>query len=393
MDRVIYQPRGWVSHVRFSPKGDLIAFEDHVPTGDDGRVVITDRNGRVKATSSFYITTQGLAWSADGKEVWFTASREGASRAIHAIDLNGKERLVLRVPGTLTMQDITRGGRVLLTLDNAQFGMLGHRSADTSERNLSWFDWSLASDVFPDGKTLVFFESGEGVGPNYSIFMRGMDGSPAVRLGSGAYPSLSPDGKWVAAIDNGSPNQVQLLPTGTGQPRQITHDSLDHDRVAWVPDGKSVVFGAAEPNRPPRIYWMSLHDQKPLAVTPEGILGLLVSPDGKYLFATDPERKRWLYPLQGGDRQPVSAAFKDDDVILDWEPDGKSLLVSGQSIPLNVDRVFLNSDRRARVRVLSPSDAAGIVTATDVRFSADRNSYAYSYYRVLSDLYVVDGLH
>lgn len=392
LGRVIYQPRGWVSHVRFSPKGDLIAFEDHVPTGDDGRVVITDGDGRIKATSSFYITTQGLAWSRDGKEVWFTASREGASRALHAMDLNGKERLVLRVPGTLTLQDITRDGRVLLTVDNAQFGMLGYRAGDASERNLSWFDWSLAADVSPDGKNLIFFESGEGVGPNYSIFMRGMDGSPAVRLGSGSFPKLSPDGKWVAAIDNSSPNQLQLLPTGTGQRRQITHDSLEHDFVAWTPDGKSVVFSASESNHPPRMYWMSLDDPKPRAITPEGTFGFLVTPDGKYLFGTDPERKRWLYPLQGGDPQPVSAALKDNDAVVAWESDGKSLLVSRRGIPLNIDRVFLNSDRREPVRVLSPSDAAGIVTAANVRFSADRKSYAYSYYRVLSDLYVVDGL-
>src|SRR6202049_5344521 len=52
--KVIYQPRGWVSHVRFSPRGDLIAVEDHVPTGDDSRVVILDRNGNIKVSSSFF---------------------------------------------------------------------------------------------------------------------------------------------------------------------------------------------------------------------------------------------------------------------------------------------------------------------------------------------------
>jgi eukaryotic-like serine/threonine-protein kinase len=392
LGRTIYQPQGWASHVRFSPKGDLLAFEDHVETGDDGRVVVIDREGRVKATSGFFITTQGLAWSRDGKEVWFTASREGAARAIYAMDLSGKERLVLRVPGTLTLQDITRDGRVLLTVDNAQFGMLGLRSGETNERNLSWFDWSLTADVSPDGKDLLFFESGEGVGSNYSIFMRGMDGSSAVRLGSGAFPTLSPDGKWVAALDNGSPRQLELLPTGTGQRRQITSDSLEHTRVSWVPNGKAVVFSASEPNHPLRTYWMNLADGKPRAITPEGTNGSLVSPDGQYLLATDPERKRWIYPLAGGDPQPVSAAFKDGEVVLNWEADGKSLLVGERGIPIKVSRVYLNSTQREDVRSYSPSDAAGIVTIGGVHFSADRKSYAYSYYRILSDLYVVDGL-
>jgi Tol biopolymer transport system component len=392
LGRVIYQPRGWVSHVRFSPKGDLIAFQDHVQTGDDGRVVVVDRFGNIKTTSSFFITAQGLAWSRDGKEVWFTASREGAARALYALDLSGKERVILRVPGTLTLQDITRDGRVLLGIDNAQFGIMGFRPGDTSERNLSWFDWSITSDLTPDGKNLLFFESGEGVGPNYSIFMRGMDGSPAVRLGGGAFPVLSPDGKWVAALNNQSPEQLELLPVGAGQPRQITHDSLDRSRVGWLPNGKALLYTASEPNHPQRTYMLNLEDEKSQPITPEGVVGLLVSPDSKYLLAFDSERKRWLYPLEGGDRQPVAAAISNTDLMIEWEPDGKSLLVAERGNPLVVSRVYLNSDKRERVRSFAPSDAAGIVTVGGVRFSADRKSYAYTYFRILSDLYVVDGL-
>jgi eukaryotic-like serine/threonine-protein kinase len=392
LGRILYQPRGWVSHVRFSPKGDLLAFEDHVQTGDDGRVVVIDREGNVKATSRFFTTAQGLAWSRDGKEVWFTASPEGAARAVYALDLFGKERLLLRVPGTLTLQDVTRDGRVLLTVDNAQFGILAQRAGETNERNLSWFDWSSTADLSPDGNNLLFFESGEGVGANYSVFMRAMDGSPAIRLGSGAFPSLSPDGKWAVAIDNGSPNQVELLPTGTGQHRQLTHDSMEHTRVRWAPDGKAVVFIASEANHPPRAYWMSVDDGKTRALTPEGTAGFLVSPDGKYLLATDGDSKRWLYPLEGGDPQPVTAAFRDGDLVMDWETDGKSLLVAERGIPLRVVRVYLNSTRREDVRAFSPSDAAGVVAVAGIRFSADRKTYAYSYYRIMSDLYVVDGL-
>ena len=91
LGRTIYQPRGWASHLRFSPRGDLLAFADHVQNGDDGRVVVIDRAGNRKLTSSFYTTVQGLAWSADGTEVWFTASHEGAARAVYAMNPSGKE--------------------------------------------------------------------------------------------------------------------------------------------------------------------------------------------------------------------------------------------------------------------------------------------------------------
>ena len=390
--RVIYQPRGWVSHVRFSPRGDLIAIEDHVPTGDDGRVVVLDRNGNIKVASSFFITVQGLAWAPDQKEVWFTASKEGSSRALYAMNLSGKERLVLRVPGVLTVQDITRTGRALLTVESDHFGILGFHEGDKNERDLSWFDWSLMGDVSPDGKNLIFFESGEGVGSNYSVFMRGMDGSPAVRLGSGNFPSLSPDGKWVAAINLASPAQIELLPIGAGQPRVVTHDSLEHTGVRWLPSGHAIVFSAYDANHGPRTYRMDLDSGQVRPITPEGTLGLLVSPDGKLVLAGDPDRKRWLYPIEGGDPQLFAANLDPGDDVIAWEKDGKSILVFKAGIVATVVRLYLGSSKVEEVKTFSPSDPAGVVTVGGVRFSADRKSYAYDYFRILSDLYVVDGL-
>jgi len=54
--------------------------------------------------------------------------------------------------------------------------------------------------------------------------------------------------------------------------------------------------------------------------------------------------------------------------------------------------VDLATGRREDWKELAPSDPAGVKTISPVRFSADGKSYAYSYYRVLSDLYVVEGL-
>ena len=390
-NKTIYQPQGWVSHVRFSRHGDLLAFADHLPTGDDGRVVVVDREGKTKATSSFYTTVEGLAWSGDGKEVWFAASPSGAARAIYAMDLKGRERLVLHVPGTLTLQDIARDGRVLLTQDNTQIQIMALPPGETSEKNLSWFDWSGAADLSPDGKTLLFDETGEGVGAKYSVFLRKTDGSPAVRLGDGAYPAMSPDGKWVAALDLSSPAQIELLPTGIGQPRRLTHDALAHTLVAWVPDGSGLVCIAAEPNQLARSYLMDLNG-KSRAITPFGTAGFRVTPDSKYLLATDGERKQWLYPLAGGEPVPFPVKLDIDDFVVRFELDGKRILVRHRGVPAKIERVFLDSSRREEVRQISPSDPAGVQEIISVHFSADGKSYAYSYFRTLSDLWVVDGL-
>jgi eukaryotic-like serine/threonine-protein kinase len=390
-DKVIYQPQGWVSHVRFSRDGNLLAFADHVPTGDDGRIVVVDREGNRKASSSFYSTIEGVAWSRDGSEVWFTASPSGAARALYAMNMAGKERLVVRVPGTLTVQDVTRDGRVLITEDTPQIMMMALPPGEKTEKNFSWFDWSLLADISPDGKTLIFDESGEAVGARYGSFLRKTDGSPAVRLGDGAFSSMSPDGKWVASLDLSSPVQVQLLPIGAGQPRRLTNDALQHIRVAWIPDGSGLICVAAEPNHPPRSYWMDLSG-KTRTITPEGTAGALVTPDSKYLLASDAQSKRWLYPLAGGDPKPFSLNLNENERPIKFEADGKTVLVSQRGVPARIFRVSLDSGSREEILDITPPDPAGVQAVLDARFSADDKAYAYSYFRVLSDLWVVDGL-
>ena len=45
--KVLYQTSGWISDLRFSPKGDHLAFIDHNLLGDDGGVVgVVDLNGK-----------------------------------------------------------------------------------------------------------------------------------------------------------------------------------------------------------------------------------------------------------------------------------------------------------------------------------------------------------
>ena len=143
----------------------------------------------------------------------------------------------------MTIHDISRNGLVLLTADKSRISISALAPGETRERSLSWFDWSLLGDMSADGKTIVFSESGEAEGSNYSIFLRKTDGSPAVRLGDGGFAALSPDGQWVLS-SVGSPAKLVLLPTGVGEPRQLTDDKTDHFNFAWLPDSKSIVYSA-----------------------------------------------------------------------------------------------------------------------------------------------------
>src|SRR5580704_5644317 len=388
---VIYEPRGWVSHVRFSPSAEYLAVADHVGGGDDGRVVILDAHGNPKASSSFYSSVEGLAWSPSGKEVWFSAVPAGAARSIYALDFSGQERLIYRAPGGLTVHDISRNGLVLLTADKARISLTALPPGETRERSLSWFDWSLLTDMSPDGKTIIFSETGEAAAGNYSIYLRKTDGSPAVRLGDGGFGALSPDGKWVVAAV-GSPAKLVLLPTGVGEPRQLTDNEVDHFNCAWMPDSKSIIYGSAESGHAPRNYLLDIQGGAPRALTPENTFGSLISPDGKFLLAMDGKRERWLYPIAGGDPQKFSVVPNANERTMAFSPDGKSVFLRTMTVPVQITRVDIATGKRELWKEIVPADPAGAQSIPSVRFSADGKSYAYSVGRILSDLYVVDGL-
>ncbi len=189
--KVLYETPGWISHIRFSPKGDKIAFLDHPRWPDDrGLVAVIDLAGKKETLSAGWDSEDGLAWSPDGKEVWFTAGA-GTARALRAVALTGRQRTVLRVPGFLVLHDISQQGRVLLTFDNARLSMNGLGAGEVKEHDLSWFGWTHPADISPDGKWVLFEEDSEPAGPNYAVALRKMDGSPPARLGDGYAIRLS----------------------------------------------------------------------------------------------------------------------------------------------------------------------------------------------------------
>ena len=132
--------------------------------------------------------------------------------------LAAKERVVAETPAWMNLQDITRDGRLLLTVEDSRVGISGVAPDAKQERDLSWFDASRVYDISSDGKTVLFVEMSWGTPRNTAIYLRRTDGAPAIRLGDGNRPMLSPDGKWVACVLNDGPRTtLTVLPTGAGE--------------------------------------------------------------------------------------------------------------------------------------------------------------------------------
>ena len=393
--KVLYETQGWISHPRVSRNGDYVAFLEHPLPGDDGGgVSVVDLAGKATVLAAGFQTAQGLAWSADGKEVWFTASRGGAKRSIYAVTLNGRERLISRVPGTLSLHDILNDGRVLLARDTWRRELIGGAAGETKEKDLSWFDYSYPAELSRDGKVLLFDEEGEGGGANYSVYQRNTNETSAVRLGDGQAVVTSPDGKWVIASPPAAPAQLVLLPTGAGEPKPLTHDEISHSWAQWLPDGKGFVFAGKEPGHAARIYRQDSSSAKPVAISPEGVdpLVLVLSPDGKMAAGVGSDEKAYLYPVAGGDPHPIPG-FDVGEQPIQWSADGKSLYVYRPGeLPAKISRLEVTTGHRTPWKELLPSDPAGVSSIGPVLFTPDGKSWVYGYHRILSDLYLVEGL-
>ncbi|PYX89360.1 MAG: hypothetical protein DMG68_05350, partial [Acidobacteria bacterium] len=395
--KVLYETPGWISHVRFSAKGDRLAFIDHNLLGDDGgRISVVDLSGKKSDLTERWSSAVGLAWSPSGDEVWFTATATGFSRSLRGVTLSGKLRELLSAPGTLTLHDVAAGGRALISRDAMRAGAIGLAPGENKERDLSWQDWTVPNDISEDGKLVLFVEAGEAGGGEYAAFIRETNGASAVRLGEGSPIALSPDGKSALVLrQNLSPPQFALLPTGVGQQRMLPTGNVIPQFGQFFPDSKSVLFVGHEPGHASRVYVMELNSGQPRAITPEGFaLGPnahSVSPDGK-LVATVTSDGIALVSARGGEPQPVRGS-QPGDVPLRWAKEENVLFVGNRgetSCP--VWRLNVQTGTRAAWKAFSPPDVAGVVGVACPRIAADEQHYVFGYIRNLSDLFLVDHL-
>ena len=209
--KVLFQSSANITPARLSHKGDRVAFilDDRGKGPAEKQVMLVGADGKAVSLSKGWTLLIGLAWSPSDGEIWFTGSREGQNQAIYAVTPGGTERLVYRAPGMLFLLDISADGKVLLCRQTSRYGLVAWDAKVGEERDLTWFDSGNLAALSADGSRVLFHEDGEAVGAKPVIYIRGTDGSPAVRLGEGYPCDLSPDGQWVIAFA-----RAERLPAG-----------------------------------------------------------------------------------------------------------------------------------------------------------------------------------
>jgi predicted Ser/Thr protein kinase len=386
--------------LRVSPDGSRVAFFEGpgvFTAQPKALVTVVDRSGRRSTLTSNWAGI-GLAWAPSGTEVWFTATKGVEPPALQAVTLAGTVRTVQRAPDWLMVHDISAAGRILASRNTIRVTIACQPPGEGRERDLGWRWGATVRGLSADGQTMIFQEV---LGNDLSsagpvAYRRGLDGSPAVRLGAGNPQAVSPDGKWVLTSQKDS---FALLPMGAGSAVALPKGNLARVVAgAWLGDSKRIVFTGFLPDNTTRGYVQDVPDGAPRPLTPDGVflpVKAAVRDDRTILGRSG---DRWLlYPIEGGVAQPV-AALAARDIPIQWSEDGRFIYtatnVGPPGRPANdVFRIELASGRRMVWKTLSPPDPVGVeFDGTSAVITPDARSYCYSYIRRLGDLFIVDGL-
>jgi hypothetical protein len=200
------------------------------------------------------------------------------------------------------LEDI-HNGLALMIVHQQRVSIRGTSPGGKDEHELGWLGWSELRDISRDGTKVLFEEEAEGGGPNYTVFLRDTDGSPPVRIGEGVGGAISPDNKWLITrpLKVGA---LSVVPTGAGETRQLTHDNVTYSAVRYFPDGKRLIARGIEPGHGARDYLIDVGNGSSKPITPEGVVGIVLSPDAREVAVTGPDGKEgvWLWTEASYDR-------------------------------------------------------------------------------------------
>jgi serine/threonine protein kinase len=396
---VLFQQRaGWIGHPRFSPDGSRIAFENHSIVGnDDGSVDLVDLNGNHTVLSTD-VSVEGLAWSPDGKEVWFAGTKtSGWADTIFAVTFAGKERTILSLP-SVRLHDISKDGRVLLSRETWRRQIKGLFPGDKAEHPYSWLDDTEVTAISADGRFISIYEAGEVyyLENNSLAYYRGTDGSPAVRLGVGT-PAISPDGKWVLLASNHVTPKLplQLQPIGPGDSKDLpTPGLIAFDHYVWSDDGREIVYEAETGENKWNIYKQAVAGGASVLVkTDARDTYPVISPSGDTVALREGRGGISLYHDHGNESQPVPVTTaSENEYPIRFVKNGTALLVAEQSggeLALTViDLASGHRETWKRIPDDYSSRANQLLVATP-----DLKYYAYPFPRYSSVLYTVENLH
>ncbi len=214
-------------------------------------------SGAPQKVATVATTVSGLAWSADGNSIIYSAGN--LSTGLHLWNVVAEsgavpKRMEIAGQGALYPAVAAKARRLAFArwMDDQDVWRLELGKSPQPLLVSSMLD---ASPQFsPDGRRIAF-ASGRGV-DRIAIWLANADGSGLVQLTRGpetyhGSPRWSPDGRSIAFDARGKDGRwnIKVMDSSGGEARQITSGDFTSTAPSWSQDGKSIYFASDRTGR------------------------------------------------------------------------------------------------------------------------------------------------
>ncbi|HUN62259.1 MAG TPA: protein kinase [Candidatus Sulfotelmatobacter sp.] len=394
--KVLLTTDNWLSDLRVSPDGKRLALFRH-PAGskdDRGVVVLFDRDGKQKVISQEWEALEGLAWSADGREVWYSAAESGDQYCLRASTLEGKNRVVYCGTSGTRLHDITATGRALVSTQAGRFttAVIQHGSKD--EHDLYGMGSSINPRLSPDGSEVISTDISEHGGSDYLVYAQKTAGGPPVRIGEGGYGTdISDDGKWVLVVLPGeTEGKVQVIPVGAGESKTLRWEGFQVSFANWFPDNQHILLFGGPVGQNVGLYMSDRDGAAPKLLVKDAPGWADVMPDGENLLLME-NNTLLQHSIKDGAEKKLRT-LQAGELPVDWAAEPGHLFTQMvRPTQVEIDKIDLNSDKRENWQMFEPSDQQGsLLNVLQVSITPDGRWMMINYHDELGQFYGSDSL-
>jgi hypothetical protein len=191
--------------------------------------------------------------------------------------------------------------------------------------------------------------------------------------------------------------KLVVLPTGTGEARELKVTGPFDIGAVWMPDSRRVVIGG-NIDKGYQLHLVDTLDETSKPITTESVASdeyrpFAISPDGRFVAGMTAGQTIALYSVDGSTQPVPVAAAEKGEVPITFSSDGAMLYVYRPTmVPAHIVRITLATGVREPWKQLAPADSGGVYKISPVFITPDASGYVYNALRTQSDLYVVEGL-
>lgn len=387
---LLYVTPAWIDGFRVSRDGKQVAFLRHPILMDDaGDVVVLRLGSDARVVSANWGSVHGLAWSSDGSEVWFTAAVKGVQRQLMAANMKGSVRRIAEVPGGISLQDISASGDTLITRDATQVSMFRGDLHSRSLRDISWLDWPVSRAVSSDGQLVLFDETGDAGGKQYSTYVYDDRAHSDRMIGQGRALDLSDDGRWALTQPARTDNALELVSVQTGTSRNAAARNFSYRWVRFLPgDSLEAVVGGNYQQEDQGVFRQRLPDGTPSRVSDQTLYSPVVDPKGRLVAGVGAHHTISLIDLANGSARLLPnpnglmpAGFVDGTELLTWRREAGSVELQKLNIETGATQPY----------AALPAGSVAIPEIFEFDLSHNLNNYACSGSKLLSTLFDVSS--